>query len=206
MFAKAIDELRIYLKSRTNGKCYPIWSWLAVKLASLVSKYPSGVTKAIILAEIQQSWNNFSLYHGRFNSSRRWKTAVDSICESKHCAQESILEARIDYVESIPGTHTKVASLRDGTDGKYSLDMYLHQKFYQNENALLKHKMRFTGVRLLQSSVNKKLRLLPSENAVIVLKNEDMASAEEHFATMEGIENENPLPHYSRNVKVCGLR
>lgn len=202
-----MDELRFYLKSRTNNKCCPPWSWLAVKLAALLSKYPSGVTKAIILAEIQQSWSNFSLNQGRFESSRKRKMTVDSICDSKHCAQEAILEARIECVENIPGTHTKVVSLRDGIGGRYSLDMYLHQKFYQVERALLKYKMRFTSVRLLQSSVNQKLRLLPSENAVIVLGDGDIGIAEEDFAlsTMEGMESESALPHYSRNIKVCSL-
>ena len=206
MFTETIDELRCYLKSRTNGTCCPPWSWLAAKLASLLSKFPSGVTKAIILAEIQQSWNNYNLHQGRFESSRRRKTTIDSICESKHCAQEAILEARIEAVECIPGTHTKVATLRDRIEGRYSIDMYLHQKFCQVEKALLKHKVRFASCRLLQSSTNQKLRLLPSENAVIVLEDGDMEMVEKDFSTMEGMESESAVPHYSRNIKVCNFQ
>ena len=200
MFVKKISELREYIQLRTNGKCYPPWNWLCVKLLSILAKYPSGISKAIILAEIQQSWNTFSQNQGRLEGHKRRKVTVDNICENKHIRRDSILDAIIDSVQTVPGTNTKLAVLRDDTDrSKHTIDMYLHQKLYPE--LLTKRRLRFTSCRVLQGTRNQRLRLLPTENMVIVAESfEELPS---NFSSLEAFENTDIIqPHYGTNVAV----
>lgn len=137
MFEECVTSLRNYIQDRTNGKCIPPWNWLFIKLASLLSRYPSGITKAIILAEIQQSWNQHSQFQGLLEEQRARKVSVDSVFESRRIGYESILEAAVENIETVPDTHTKIAILRDSTRGRNTLGMYLHQKLYQlNESSV----------------------------------------------------------------------
>ena len=205
MFEECVTSLRKYVQERTNGKCVPPWNWLFIKLASLLSRYPSGVTKAIILAEIQQSWNLHSQFQGRLDGQQARKVSVDSVFESRHIGYESILEAVVDSIETVPGTHTKIAVLRDPHKRKNTLGMYLHQKLYQLQATSVKNlTLRFTSCRLIQgksrSSAGPKVHLLPSENVVILCREDELARFEK-FSSLEGI-IENPFPHYGHNIKV----
>ena len=205
MFEECVTSLRKYIQDRTNGKCVPPWNWLFVKLASLLSRYPSGITKAIILAEIQQSWNQRSQFQGRLDGQKARKISVDSVFESRHIGYESILEAAIENIETVPGTHTKIAILKDPARGKNTLGMYLHQKLYQLEESCMKRlTLRFTSCRLIKgkglSLAGHKVHLLPSENVVILCREDELPQLEK-FVSLEGI-NENPYPHYSHNIKV----
>ena len=204
MFEQCVTSLRSYIHDRTNGKCFPPWNWLFVKLASLLSRYPSGITKAIILAEIQQSWNQFSQFQGRLEDQKARKISVDSVFESRHIGYESILEARVESIETASGTHTNVAILRD-QKGKNSLGMYMHQKLCQLQAAYIKnHTLRFTSCRLIQgkglSFGGHKVHLLPSENMVILCGEDELVRLEK-FGTFQGID-ENPYPRYGCDIKV----
>ena len=162
MFVRKISELRDHIQQRTNGKCHPHWNWLCVKLLSILAKYPSGVSRAIILAEIQQSWSQF---HQSRGSQQQRELTVSGICQSRQVGRQSVLEAVVDNVQTVEGTHTKIAVLRD--DGyNQTLDMYLHQKLY--EQPLAQRKLKFTGCRLLQGTRNERICLLPTENVAII--------------------------------------
>lgn len=206
MFEECVTSLRKYIQDRTNRKCIPPWNWLFVKLASLLSRYPTGITKAIILAEIQQSWNQRSQYQGRLDGQKSRKITVDSVFESRHIGYESILEAVVESIETVPGTHTKIAILRDPCKGRHTLGMYLHQKLYQLQAAtsVEKRTLRFTSCRLIQgkslSCAGHKVHLLPSENVVILCQEAELARFEK-FCSLEGI-GENPYAHYGHNIKV----
>ena len=204
MFEQCVTSLRNYIHDRTKGKCFPPWNWLFVKLASLLSRYPSGITKAIILAEIQQSWNQFSQFQGRLDGQKARRITVDSVFEGRHIGYESILEATVESIETVPGTHTNIAILRD-RKGKNTLGMYLHQKLYQLESTSLKsHTLRFTSCRLIQgkglSFAGHKVHLLPSENVVILCGEDDLAGFEK-YGSLQGM-NESPYPHYGCDIKV----
>ena len=204
MFEQCVTSLRNYIHDRTNGKCFPPWNWLFVKLASLLSRYPSGITKAIILAEIQQSWNQFSQFQGRLDGQKARRITVDSVFEGRHIGYESILEATVESIETVPGTHTNIAILRD-RKGKNTLGMYLHQKLYQLEPTSLKnHTLRFTSCRLIQgkglSFAGHKVHLLPSENVVILCGEDDLAGFEK-YGSLQGI-IENSYPYYGCDIKV----
>ena len=208
MFEERVTSLRKYIQERTNGKCVPPWNWLFIKLASLLSRYPSGITKAIILAEIQQSWNQHSQFHGRLDGQKARKISVDSVFESRHIGYESILEAAVDSIETVPGTHTKIAILRDPHDHKRknSLGMYLHQKLYQLQATSVKNlTLRFTSCRLIQGksrfSAGPKVHLLPSENAVILCREDELARFGK-FSSLEGIYELNRVSQYGHNIKV----
>lgn len=205
MFEQCVTSLRNYIQDRTNGKCFPPWNWLFVKLASLLSRYPSGITKAIILAEIQQSWNQFSQFQGRLEGQKARKISVDSVFESRHIGYESILEAKVESINTVPGTHTNIAILRD-PKGKNSLGMYMHQKLYQLPAALIKkHTLRFTSCRLIQgkglSFAGHKVHLLPSEN-VLILCGEDVDDLAlfEKFGNFQSFD-ESPYPRYGCDIK-----
>ena len=205
MFEECVTSLRKYIQERTNGKCVPPWNWLFVKLASLLSRYPSGITRAIILAEIQQSWNQHSQFQGRLDGQKSRKVSVDSVFESRHIGYESILEAVVESIETVPGTHTKIANLRDPSKRKNTLGMYLHQKLYQLQAICVKNlTLRFTSCRLIQgkslSSTGPKAHLLPSENVVILCREDELARFGK-FSSLEGI-GENPYSHYGHNIKV----
>ncbi|PFX23126.1 uncharacterized protein LOC111333359 [Stylophora pistillata] len=207
MFEESVTSLRNYIQDRTNGECTPPWNWLFIKLASLLSRYPSGITKAIILAEIQQSWNQHSQFQGLLEEQKARKVSVESVFESRRIGYESILEAVVENIETVPGTHTKIAILRDPARGRNSLGMHLHQKLYHlNESRVKKLTLRFTSCRLIQrkslslSSASHKVHLLPSEN-VVILSQQDELSQFGLFGSLEGI-NESPYPHYGHNIKV----
>lgn len=207
MFEECVTSLRNYIQDRTNGKCIPPWNWLFIKLASLLSRYPSGITKAIILAEIQQSWNQHSQFQGLLEEQRARKVSVDSVFESRRIGYESILEAAVENIETVPDTHTKIAILRDSTRGRNTLGMYLHQKLYQlNKSSVKKLTLRFTSCRLIQgkglsfSSASHKVHLLPSENVVILCQQDELLQFGK-FGSLENI-NVSPSPHYGHSVKV----
>ena len=205
MFEECVTSLRKYIQERTNGKCVPPWNWLFIKLASLLSRYPSGITKAIILAEIQQSWNQRSQFHGRLDEQKARKISVDSVFESRHIGYESILEAAVDSIETVPGTHTKIAVLKDPHKRKNTLGMYLHQKLYQLQATAVKNlTLRFTSCRLIQgkstSYTGPKVHLLPSENVVILCRGDELARFGK-FLSLDGI-YENSFPRYGHNIAV----
>ena len=205
MFEQCVNSLRNYIQDRTNGKCLPPWNWLFIKLVSLLSRYPSGITKAIILAEIQQSWNQFSQFQGRLEGQKARKITVDSVFESRHIGYESILEATVQSIETIPSTHTNIAILRDPAKGKNSLGMYMHQKLCQvPATDIRNHTLRFTSCRLIQgkglSYAGHKVHLLPSENVVILCRDDDL-SRFENFGSFQGID-ESPYPRYGCDIKV----
>ncbi|XP_068752480.1 uncharacterized protein [Montipora capricornis] len=203
MFEDCVTSLRNYIKDRTNQKCFPPWNWLFVKLLSLLSRYPSGVTKAIILAEIQQSWNQFSQFQGRLEGQKARKLSVDSVFESRHIGYESILEATVERIDTVHGTHTNIAILRD-PKGRNTLGMYMHQKLCLLQEELIKnHTLRFTSCRLIQgkglSFAGHKVHLLPSENVVILCEGHDLERFNSFgsFLAMD----KSTLPRHGSNVK-----
>ncbi|EDO42252.1 predicted protein [Nematostella vectensis] len=188
------------MKERTNGKCNPHWNWLAVKLMWLLSKYPSGITKAIILAEIQNSWINFSQLQGYSERFKTRKVTVDSVLESKFLRPDAILEVKVEEVKCIPGTQTKLAILKNLSEGRHAIEMYLHQKLTQIEASLSKYTLRFTSCRLWRATDAKNLRVLPSDNAVVLL---DKSGLDQLSLGIESVQlTEVERPQYGDNIRV----
>ena len=205
MFEESVTSLRNYIQQQSRGKCSPPWNWLFMKLVSLLLRYPSGISKAIILAETQHSWNQYSQYRGRIEGKKIRYVSVDSVYDSRHIGYESILEAVVENIHSVPGTLAKIAVLRDCTPARNTIGMYLHQKLYQvQESYLLKRTLRFTSCRLIQgqglSSVNQKLCLLPTEN-VVILYEEGEELPFKNVSSLTAIA-ENAYRHYTHNIHV----
>lgn len=205
MFAEKIDELRSFIITQTNHRCVPHWNWLCVKLVSLLSKYPLGITKTIILAEVQNSWATVNQLQGYNETFKKRKVNLDSVIEGRRIAYDSIIEVKVDAIKIVPGTHTKLAVLKDfgGKDvGKNSIEMYLHQKLYEIEGVILKNKLRFTGCRLWKSGNSQQPRLLPSVNVVILLESSASSWVDQEFKSLEDISHEATQPHYGISIKV----
>lgn len=206
MFAEKIDELRSFIINQTNRRCMPNWNWLCVKLASLLSKYPSGITKTIILAEVQNSWSNVNQLQGYNESFKKRKVSLDTVIDSRHIGQGSIIEVKVDAIKSVPGTHTKLAVLKNcgqtSKEGRNSIEMYLHQKLYEIEDVMLKNTLRFTGCRLWKGGNVHSPRLLPSVNVVILLESRQNAWVDKEFSSLQEISYEGTQPHYDTSVKV----
>lgn len=210
MFADKITELRSFIIDRTGQRCVPHWNWLCVKLLSLLSKYPSGITKTIILAEVQNSWANVNQLQGHNQGFKKRKISLDSVIEMRHIGHDAIVEVRVEAIKNVPGTHTKLAVLKNAGSnhskhqGRNSVEMYLHQKLYDIENVILKNglHLRFTGCRLWKGGNVKSPRLLPSENVVILLQGNEDSSFKTKFTSLKDILHEGMQPHYGKNVRV----
>ncbi|XP_064396371.1 uncharacterized protein LOC135343300 isoform X2 [Halichondria panicea] len=164
-FLKLVDSLQTKLQQYTAIKLS--WSWICLKLLKLLSNYPSGVTKAIILSELH---NEAEKTGGKLTTHSHSCTscAVGDILESKSVAYESVLETAVSTVYTVPNTTTKVIQL--GSEGKGHLEMYLHKKFYHILDVLTTHTLRLTCCRLVsRTSPKSKLHLLPTEHLAVLL-------------------------------------
>ncbi|CAM6095220.1 unnamed protein product [Calypogeia fissa] len=178
----------------------PSWSWVCSRLLSCCKAYPGGVTSAILLSDLYESWlervriERCVRFTGRSGSDSRNNdgyqlrkqkqplgtkvTSIDSILESKFVAMDAVLDVVILDVQILPGTTTCLLTLGDAWSFN-TIEMYLHSKFYDlvdDKEGLLKkaREIRLTGCRLNNApnwgSVPP--RLLPTELLVVVLDDE----------------------------------
>lgn len=147
------------------------WNWVCLNLVSLLERYPSGVTMAIVLSDLQNLWDETSI-EWRYGISRRLES-IDKIKATKKVGLTAILEASIAEAKQTPGTQTYILKLQD-EHSKRKIEWYLHQKFYPLVAKGLfteRRTLRLTGCQL----VVRDLRLLPTEFAVLVLTDSDRA-------------------------------
>ncbi|ELR13957.1 uncharacterized protein ACA1_365050 [Acanthamoeba castellanii str. Neff] len=143
------------------------WNWVCLNLVSLLERYPSGVTMAIVLSDLQNLWDETSI-EWRYGISRRLES-IDKIKATKKVGLTAILEASIAEAKQTPGTQTSA-----GRAQQEKIEWYLHQKFYPLVAKGLfteRRTLRLTGCQL----VVRDLRLLPTEFAVLVLTDSDRA-------------------------------
>eukprot|EP00117_Sycon_ciliatum_P026721 scpid95526/ scgid0849/ len=127
-------------------------SWMCKELFSLLARYPTGVTNAIILSELQMLWSDG-------NSAASWqdgeckKISITDFVQSRFISPEAILEGTLTLPHALPGTNIPLAWLKENpeADKGASLEMYLHQKFYQHPQLQTNSRVRLTRCRLQQS-------------------------------------------------------
>ncbi|OAE23822.1 hypothetical protein AXG93_369s1160 [Marchantia polymorpha subsp. ruderalis] len=178
-------------RSQSHG---PSWSWVCTRILTCCKAYPSGVTAAILLSELYESWLARERVErcvkgkgrpGPAHGVRRQKqmlgskvTTIDSILERKFVPLEAVLDAVILDIQLLPGTNSYLLTLGD-TWSFNSIEFYLHRKFYDlvdpTSGILRKgREIRLTGCRLRNalSAGSVPPRLLPTEYVIILLDEE----------------------------------
>ncbi|KAI9098600.1 hypothetical protein DFS34DRAFT_79113 [Phlyctochytrium arcticum] len=161
------------------------WNWVAANLLQLVAQYPSGLTEAIILSELEGQNTQEERQYSRAGSGRKLNN-LDALTDGKIVPPEAVFETCVSKVYTLPGASTPVLTLT-AVEGGRSVDMYLHQKFWslREEPGILKQNriLRMTGTRCVTTPTGG-IRLLPSEYMAYVLseKNDmDQQFLKKHF-------------------------
>ncbi|KAJ1978108.1 hypothetical protein H4R34_003328 [Dimargaris verticillata] len=169
-------------KGKANGdtpKTVP-WGWVATVLLDVLDEYPSGLTRSIILTELEGRREDAGddQYYGL---SKRYST-VESLIDNSATPQ-SVFEMQVVAARVLPNTQIWVLGLqgsRGSTKGELSsvthsvngtmhtLELYLHQKFYflttdSSYRLVLQcpRTVRFSGARIVQSA-GQTVRILPT--------------------------------------------
>nr|CAB3497577.1 unnamed protein product [Digitaria exilis] len=211
----------------------PPWGWAVAQVLKSCCAYSSGVTAAIILSDLFQSWSEqrksltskrkvelTKLINTR-NKRRRLPNTVtiDSIHEKNFLSPKSVLEAVVIDVFVLPGTNIYMLTLGDMWSAS-TIDLYLHRRFYDyiGQYGLLKkgREVMLTGCCLRTAMEGSgHARILPTEYMVILLdeaKDEDaMLLAAQFcaysFSSMISEENRHNVPYsfYARIEKIESL-
>ncbi len=218
-FAKAVDDilrsLREYKQPLVDDEESSLsWNNICKDLLHILRKYPTGVTKSIILSELLVSSKLRPTFE-RSLESRSGKprdrngivrnNRILEILETKQVDFNSVLECIIKESVSLPGSETLILKLADSkclndSDAK-CIEMYLHQKIKCCGDVFKTHPLLMTGLRLHKVQNKGLHRLLPSEYVVPVLNRKaDRDFIKSRFSTLEGIDQEDQTPHYTRNV------
>ncbi|KAL1920534.1 uncharacterized protein VTP21DRAFT_911 [Calcarisporiella thermophila] len=183
-FACIVSQFReaLYRRSQRrfegNGEePFPIsWTWVASKLLDLLLEYPSGLTKSIVLSELEVQWDEISVEYRR-GVAKKFE-AIDSLFEG-NVSLEGSFEVSVNSVTEIPSTRTCLFMLCD-EESRHTVGMYVHQKYYE----LLREEyrrllfechpprtIRLTSTRLL-TGTRIEPRLLPTEYLIFMLAKE----------------------------------
>jgi hypothetical protein len=142
--------------STATFDCVP-WSWLVKNVVLLLEKYPSGLTKPVILSELQQMWDEVSIEWQR-GTSRKSQT-INSIYDTLTLQTDAILELWITSVKQLPGTKTTwIATLSDRVS-EHQIAWYIHRRFFPlitNSSPLFKpgRLLRMTNCKLFDTSLS----------------------------------------------------
>ena len=192
MFVKTVDQLVSECQRQFNTTVPIPWGWLFTHLVSLLSRYPSGVTKAILLCELESSWKRIEKLHSK---STGGMDILRRIVMSQQLSYEEVLEVFLHQVTIVGGTHTKLGVIAESCgdsiineDPIFTMQMYLHKKLYNEEGTIIAHnfKLRFTGCRLLQGQGNRSIKLLPSDNFIILVDQDASEKLFHSFPSLEG--------------------
>ncbi|KAF7068992.1 hypothetical protein CFC21_074684 [Triticum aestivum] len=183
----------------------PPWGWTVAQVLKSCRAYSSGVTAAILLSDLFQSWTEqrksltaktkvevTSLLNTR-SKRRRLPTTVtiDSIHEKNFLSPKSVLEAVVIDVFVLPGTNIYMLTLGDMWSTS-TIDLYLHRRYYNyiGQHCILKkgREVVLTGCCLRTAVVEGSghARILPTEYMVILLdeeKDEDAMLLAAQFCT-----------------------
>ena len=190
MFVEKIEELVCEFQQRLGTKAIIPWGWFFTKLATLLTRYPTGVTKAIMFSELECAWRKIEKLQAKGGVSSA--DSLRSIVLSKHLSPQAVFEVGLKEVKVVEGTHTRIAVVEEiessNPDSRFTMDMYLHQKLYTEVDEIMAngYQLRFTGCRLFHSRKGRSLRLLPSENFAVLINAESVGRFSQNFASLEG--------------------
>ncbi|RKP40198.1 hypothetical protein BJ085DRAFT_37628 [Dimargaris cristalligena] len=157
----------------TDQAAGPPWGWLATTLLDILDEYPSGLTFAIIVAELNSRWSE-SKDNLEADASKKF-TAMAALIDG-HSTSQSLFEMSVVDAHLLPNTQVWFLRLQE-TDSAHSvIQAYLHQKFYVLTTAAgfhlltrwLPRRIRFTGARVVQNA-DQLYRLLPTPWVVFEL-------------------------------------
>ncbi|OIW00147.1 hypothetical protein TanjilG_29137 [Lupinus angustifolius] len=189
----ARSELLLLVDDLNGDVSGPGWSWIVSRILKTCTAYSSGVTPAILLAELAQAWceqrrlgapkKRLELINQMKKNHRRTKlpntVTIDSIYEKNFLSLNSVLEALIIDAFVLPGTNIHMLTLGDYWSSNI-IDLYLHRRFYDSANlqsGILNkgREVLLTGCYLRTAAEGSGYpRLLPTEYLVIVLdENQD---------------------------------
>lgn len=166
----------------------PGWSWIASKILKTCIAYSSGVTSAILLSDLSQTWNEqhrtgapkrrpecMNQLKKKHRRTRLPNTVtIDSIYEKNFLSLTNVLEAVIVEAFVLPGTNIYMLTLGDYWSSN-TIDIYLHRRYYNLANppyGILKkgREVFLTGCCLRTAREGSgSPRLLPTEYLVILL-------------------------------------
>ncbi|KAM3231430.1 hypothetical protein ACQJBY_061545 [Aegilops geniculata] len=169
----------------------PPWGWTVAQVLKSCRAYSSGVTAAILLSDLFQSWTEqrksltaktkvevTSLLNTRSKRRRLPRTVtIDSIHEKNFLSPKSVLEAVVIDVFVLPGTNIYMLTLGDMWSTS-TIDLYLHRRYYNyiGQHCILKkgREVVLTGCCLRTAVVDGSghARILPTEYMVILLDEE----------------------------------
>ncbi|XP_062212912.1 uncharacterized protein LOC133913709 [Phragmites australis] len=211
----------------------PPWGWVVAQVLKSCCAYSSGVTAAILLSDLFQSWTEqrksltskrkvelTKLLNTR-NKRRRLPNTVtiDSIHEKNFLSPKSVLEAVIIDVFVLPGTNIYMLTLGDMWSAS-TIDLYLHRRYYDyiGQHGILKkgREVMLTGCCLRTAMEGSgHARILPTEYMVILLdedQDEDAMLLAAQFCTysfssmiLEENRIDVPYSFYARIEKIESL-
>lgn len=90
-----------------------VWlcSWICLTVVDLLKKYPTGVTEAVLLTELQSRWKQTGRLVWEGHNSRL--EVIDTIHKHKYIAYERVLEARVEEQIAIKNGETRIVKLKD---------------------------------------------------------------------------------------------
>uniref|UniRef100_A0A0D9W110 protein-serine/threonine phosphatase n=1 Tax=Leersia perrieri TaxID=77586 RepID=A0A0D9W110_9ORYZ len=170
----------------------PPWGWAVAQVLKSCCAYSSGVTAAILLSDLFQSWTEqrksltakrkvelTNLLKTRNRRRRLPNTiTIDSINEKNFLSPKSVIEAVVIDVFVIPGTNIYMLTLGDMWSTS-TIDLYLHRRYYNyiGQHGVLKkgREVMLTGCCLRTAMEGSgRTRILPTEYMVMLLdENED---------------------------------
>ncbi|TVU44279.1 hypothetical protein EJB05_03715, partial [Eragrostis curvula] len=211
----------------------PPWGWAVAQVLKSCCAYSSGVTAAILLSDLFQSWTEqrksltskrkvelTNLLSTRSKRRRLPNTiTIDSIHEKNFLSPKSVLEAVVLDVFVLPGTNIYMLTLGDMWSAS-TIDLYLHRRYYDyiGEHGMLKkgREVMLTGCCLRTAMEGSgHARILPTEYMVMLLdedKDEDAMLLAAQFCTysfssmvLEESRNDVPYSFYARIEKIESL-
>ncbi|PWZ52593.1 hypothetical protein Zm00014a_019819 [Zea mays] len=211
----------------------PPWGWAVAQLLKSCCAYSSGVTAAILLSDLFQSWTEqrksltlkrkvkLPKHINTKNKRRRLPNTVtiDSIHEKNFLSPNSVLEVVVIAVFVLPGTNIYMLTLGDMWSAS-TIDIYLHRRYYDciGQNGILKkgREVMLTGCCLRTAMEGSgHARILPTEYMVILLdeeQDEDALLLAAQFCNysfssliLEESRNNVPYSFYARIEKIESL-
>ncbi|RLN38625.1 uncharacterized protein C2845_PM01G25140 [Panicum miliaceum] len=210
----------------------PPWGWVVAQVLKSCCAYSSGVTAAIILSDLFQSWTEqrksltskrkvelTKLINTRNKRRLPNTVTIDSIHEKNFLSPKSVLEAVVIDVFALPGTNIYMLTLGDMWSAS-TIDLYLHRRYYDciGQYGILKkgREVMLTGCCLRTAMEGSgHARILPTEYMVILLaedQDEDAMLLAAQFCTysfssmiLDESRNDVPYSFYARIEKIESL-
>ncbi|TPX47587.1 hypothetical protein SeMB42_g02095 [Synchytrium endobioticum] len=156
------------------------WKWVLLKVIALLSEYPAGVTKAIIMSELETEWNDYRESRSRSIGGSMGSKGYHSLdVIGDHLDPFTHVEAKITDVVKVKGTQTVIVTLSSDTaESNRTVELYLHHKFIKlvdQGHLLNQRRIRITGLKLSPSFQNSRI-LLPTDLVVIILDSREDAT------------------------------